>query len=438
MTKHDRKCTGCSEYNELSRRGFVGLSAGFAAALAAPSWLPRVVYADSHNGSRDVIVSVFLRGGVDGLTLCVPFLEDAYYELRPTQAVPPPDSGEPTRALDLDGEFGLPPAMRPLRKAFKNNDLLFVQACGLERTNRSHFDAMHFMEVGQGYPPASRFTGWLGRHLASTAPTLRGGVLRGVGIGFGLQRTLVGAPKTLPINDLADFGLSGSGKTVKERRKILQELYAEASAPLKESGSNTFRTISTLGKIPFSNYRPKGGARYPDDEFGYALQSTAALIRAEVGVEAVAIDLDGWDTHDFQGTHDGHMMYLMQSLAEGLAAFHTDLWSAGFGKRVVVVAMSEFGRNVFENASEGTDHGYGGVMMAMGGGIKGGPRDDQVARAQQGPAPRGAGSQDHHRLPRRADRDSEPPARQLGLSGGVPGPQVPAQEPGRDAVGRIV
>ncbi len=367
----DTKCKGCEEYTRLSRRRFVGLSAGVVAAAATPSWLPRVAYAQSENSARDVMVMIFLRGGVDSLSMVVPHTENAYYDLRPTLAVPRPDSSANRRAVDLDGTFGFSEPMTPLRSAFNSGELLIVHACGLPGSNRSHFDAMHFMEVGEASPPPSRFTGWLGRHLMTTAPSLKNGVLRAVGIGYGLQRTLVGAPKALPIFDLAEFGFTGGGATKKERIAVLEEIYAYASEPLATSAGDTFRTVDTLKRIRFESYKPKGGARYPDSSFGYALRSTAALIKANIGVEAVAIDLDGWDTHDTQGNLNGWMMYLMQDLAEGLAAFRKDI-KASNRKDVVTVAVSEFGRNVFENGSRGTDHGYGGLMLAMGDSINGG------------------------------------------------------------------
>ena len=371
MSDQEKNCKGCREYNELNRRDFVGISAGLVAAAALPAWVPRVVYADSHSSARDVMVSIFLRGGVDALSMCVPFNESEYYRLRPTQAVPQPDAAADRRSIDLDGTFGFPPSMQSLKRAYDMGDLLVVHACGLKDSNRSHFDAMHFMEVGRGYPPSNLFTGWLGRHLAVTAPSVKDAVLRGVGIGFGLQRTLVGAPKTLPINDLAEFGFVGSGGTVRERESILKELYAASRDMLEDPAKDTFRTIKTLDRIRFNSYRPSGGAQYRDDEFGYSLRSTAALIKADVGVEAVAIDLGGWDTHDTQGTLDGHMDYLMMVFSESLAAFHRDLESDNV-RSVTTVVMSEFGRNVFENGSRGTDHGYGGLMMAMGDGIAGG------------------------------------------------------------------
>ena len=371
MSDHD--CKGCEEYEGLTRRNFVGLSAGVAAAIASPGWLPRVVYAASEDSSRDVIVSIFLRGGADALTLCVPHGENAYYDLRPELAIARPDAAvdEAARALDLDGFFGLPHGMRALKEAFDDGHLAISHATGVKDSSRSHFDAMRFLEVGQGGAPANLQTGWLGRHLQATAPGAAQGVLRAVGIGYGLQRTLVGAPRALPIADLAAFGLEGPGGSRAARQAALEEMYAAFDEPLKGSAATTFETIKVLEKIGFAGYRPTGGAAYPDDEFGTAMKSAAALIKAEVGVEAVAIDIGGWDTHDFQGPVDGHMRYLMESFAGGLGAFYRDLFSAS-RERFVAVTMSEFGRVAFENGSAGTDHGTGGLMMALGGAVRGG------------------------------------------------------------------
>ncbi len=369
MSSND--CKGCREYSRLSRRNFLGLSAGTVAATMVPAWLPRVVLADSHSSSRDVLVSLFLRGGADALTLCVPHGEDDYYQLRPNLAVPQPDSSAAAKTIDLDGFFGLPPSLQPLVEPYQDGALAIVHACGLPDTNRSHFDAMHMMEVGMEDPPAELISGWLGRHLQATAPTLADGFLRAVGIGAGLPRTLVGGPKTLPIGDLETFGLAGDPDTFDQRRSALETMYATVPDPLGSSARNTFGTIELLQQIDFASYQPAGDAVYPQGEFGTALKSTAALIKAEVGVEAVSIDLGGWDTHEFQGPVEGPMSFLMANLAEGLAAFHKDLFTGGFNN-VMLVAMSEFGRNAVENGSAGTDHGHGGAMLVLGGAVNGG------------------------------------------------------------------
>jgi uncharacterized protein (DUF1501 family) len=347
------------------------LSSSAAAALAMPAWLPRVALAQSDDSRRDVIVSVFLRGGADGLTLCVPFGDDDYYKLRPTIAVPRPDTSSASRAIALDDFFGLPRAMQSLIEPYQNDDLLFVHACGLENPTKSHFEAMHFMEVGQGDPPVGLFTGWLGRHLAATSPVDPAAPLRAVGLGYGLQQTLVGGPRTLPMEDLAEFGFAGDPGSQKGRIAALDNMYAGQPGPFQTGASETVDTIALLKRIDFSGYRPGGGVRYPDGEFGYALRSSAALIKAEVGVEAIAIDLEGWDTHEYQEPLQGYMSQLMRQLADGLTAFHGDLFASN-RTHVTTVVMSEFGRNAFENGSRGTDHGHAGAMMLMGNAVAGG------------------------------------------------------------------
>ncbi len=119
---------------------------------------------------------------------------------------------------------------------------------------------------------------------------------------------------------------------------------------------------------------PSGGAVYPTDtfNFGYSIKSTAALIKADVGVEAIHIDVSGWDTHANQGvTSGGQMFRLMDALGKGVGAFHTDLFSTGY-RDVTLVVVSEFGRVVRENGSRGTDHGHGNCILVMGGSINGG------------------------------------------------------------------
>ncbi|MCC6679161.1 MAG: DUF1501 domain-containing protein [Phycisphaerales bacterium] len=363
---------GCAEYTALSRRGFMATAGSAAAVLAsAPAWLPRVSYArDYRSSARDVMISIYLRGGADGLTMCVPWSESAYYAARPTLAVPRPDSGLATRVKDLDGFFGLPPALWPLLPAYTDGRLLIVHATGLTESNRSHFDAQRQMEVGV-VGDTQIASGWLGRHLASVEPMLPGAMLRGVGLGAGVPRTLVGAPQTLPIPDLQGYGLTGRPESHVARATALQEMYAATGDPLRAAGVDTMRTISLLEEIDFAGYIPAGGAVYPDEKFAHSLKGAAALIKAEVGVEAIAIDIDGWDTHYDQGPTGGPMFNLMKVLADGLAAFYTDM-TAVTAPSFVCAVLTEFGRRVAENGSVGTDHGHGGAMFLLGTAVQGG------------------------------------------------------------------
>jgi uncharacterized protein (DUF1501 family) len=308
---------------------------------------------------------------MDGLSVVVPYGEAEYYRVRPTIAVPRPDSTSTNRALDLNGFFGFPPAMAALMPAYAAGHLLAVQATGSIDPSRSHFDAQHYMEVG--VPGQSALvTGWLGRHLATRSPEKPSATLRALSFTFGLTEMLAGGPLTLPIPDPANFGVSGTSATRTQRLNWLSAQYASETDPLKSSAINTQRTITALTGLNINGYVPAGGAVYPNTTFARALRSTAALIRADIGVEAAQIDLSGWDTHSAQAPVTGSMATTMRTLAEGLAAFHADLEGASQLNRVVVVAMSEFGRNVRENGSQGTDHGRGNCMLVMGGAVAGG------------------------------------------------------------------
>ncbi|HXT15981.1 MAG TPA: DUF1501 domain-containing protein [Gemmatimonadaceae bacterium] len=377
---HDESC-GCQEYNELSRRSFLGAAATFTAASMFPAWLPKIVMAKNHASNRDIIVSIFQRGGADGLSIVYPFLDDAYYTSRPTIGFARPGNGF---AFALDNQFAIAPAMvggdgtGGLMPAFAAKDLLIAHGVGIQTNNtRSHFDAQRFMEVGKPADPTI-ITGWLGRHLASIPPLKPDALLRGIGVANGLQKTLV-APTggtlfpthTLPIADPTNFTIGGTSTTAAARTTILEGDYQVADEPLKSAALDAINTVSLLKSVNFTGYKPANNVTYPTSAFGRALRSVAVLIKNDVGIEAAQIDIGGWDTHASQGAVGGGMKTLMQDFSNSLAAFYADVIAPG-GFNVTVIAMSEFGRNVRENASQGTDHGRGTVMFAMGNNIAGG------------------------------------------------------------------
>lgn len=366
---HSCKQRGCNEYHNLSRRQFIGVSAATAAAVGAPMWLPRVAYAGTPT-DRDVIITIFLRGGADGLTMCCPHGDNGYYKRRPTLNIPRPDSGSPDACTDLDGFFGIPKPMKNLKQAYNQGDLLFVHATGSKDESRSHFQAEYVMEIGKPLDP-SLFTGWLGRHLMTSAPTDPNAVLRAIGISSALQRSLSGGPLALPIPNLSDFGIEGWYATVEERMAALGAMYAEGPVELRVTAENTITTFNLLQAIDFESYTPSNDAEYPDTWFGYSMKTSAALIKSGFGIEAIAADLGGWDTHADQQPRQGYMADLMQELADTLGAFHADM-KGDSSKNYVIVVMSEFGRIVWENGTNGTDHGFGGVMMLLGNNIDGG------------------------------------------------------------------
>lgn len=373
---HNHDSHACDEFNQLSRRNFLANSATSAAAAAvmmsAPAWLPRVSMASSYNSSvRDVAISMYLRGGIDGLSVLVPWGDPAYYAARPTLNVPRPDSTATQKAIDLNGFFGIHPSMQPLMTAYNNQHLLFMHATGSTDTTRSHFDAQRSMETGQTGDPTA-VSGWLGRHILSSDPMTPGSLLRAVGISTGLQKTLQGGPLTLPIPNLDSFGLTGTGSTVAARSAAFNSIYQGTADPLKTVAYNTLQTINLLNTINFAGYVPGGGAVYPNTSLGVALKSTAALIKANVGVEAIAIDVSSWDHHNAQGVLTGTFNSMLTDLTNCLAAFYADMMSNAANPTFTLVAMSEFGRRLAENGSAGCDHGYGNMMMLMGNCINGG------------------------------------------------------------------
>ncbi len=318
----------------------------------------------------DSLIVVFLRGAADGLHMVVPHGEEAYYALRPTLAVARPDDRRAPadeRSIDLDGFFGLHPALLPLIPAWQAGHLAVVQACGAPDESRSHFKAMAMMERGvsdeQG--PAS---GWIGRHLA-TLDTGNPSPLRAIGWGEMPQRSLNGAVPVSALRSISEFRLGGDAYALAQMRSMLGCLY-QGSDPLSLLGRETLGIMDILESLEPENYEPATDLAYPETEFGQGLRQIAMLIKARVGLEVAAIDLDGWDTHFAQGVSGGLMANLMRELAGGLSAFCDDL--SDNLEYLTVVVMTEFGRRASENGSLGTDHGHGGLMLLLGGNVAGG------------------------------------------------------------------
>ena len=349
---------------QVSRRGALGGSA----SLAAASLLSGQASAANRSASaRPVLVQVFLRGAMDGLTTVVPYADTNLYNLRPTIAVQPP--GPPSGARDLDGFFGLAPTAAPLLTPYGNGHLAIVHATGSIDPSRSHFEAEARMEIADPNVPAGVLTtGWISRYLALTAG-LATGPLRGVGASNLLPYSLRGAPKAVPIPDFADFLFPGRVVTASERQAAIVAAYARRGAPVGTAALETLDAFG-LGGIDFTGYTPENGASYPDTQLGQRMKNIAALIKGAIGVEVVTIDVPGWDLHAQLGPVDGHMAGLLSELTNAIEAFYLDL--LGHLDDYVLVVLSEFGRHARENGSAGTDHGHGNAMFVMGGHVNGG------------------------------------------------------------------
>ena len=340
----------------FSRRTLLGGSATAAAACA----LARRTGAAGGGASRPVLVQVFLRGAMDGLTTVVPHGDADLYTLRPSLAVRPP--GQPNGALDLDGFFGLAPTAAPLLTPYGNGHLAIVHASGSHDPTRSHFEAeerMEFADIGQ--PAGSITSGWAARYLQATAAGASA-PLRGIAVGTRLPLTLREAPHTLPVDDFyIDF--PGHPFSSLMRQRVIEDTYARRPASIAAPAQATLDSFAVLG-VDTTNYVPENGAAYPGGQFGRRMRDVAALIKGGFGVEVFTLDVGGWDLHANLGPTNGEMAQLVSGLARSLEAFYLDL--LGHLDRYALVVLSEFGRHARENASAGLDHGHGNAMFVLG------------------------------------------------------------------------
>lgn len=352
----------------LTRRNFLKLSSlsTLTGILNRPAWMPRMAFRPASGGpAGDILICIFLRGAMDGLNAVVPHAESRYHDLRPTIAIADPD--QPQGVIDLDGFFGLHPALAPLKDIYDEKHLAFIHASGSPDPSRSHFSAQDYME--RGVPgDLTIATGWLARHLSSIT-WQNDSPFRAVGMGGILQKSLSGPISALALKSIDGFQLNGDEREIERVQQTLQSLYA-GDGWLQQEGRLVFEAFDYLAAADPAQYQPQHGADYGEDAFGMGLKQIAQIIRADMGLETAAIDLNGWDTHAEQGGVEGYMANLLQQLAAGLSAFYTDMQDEM--QRITLVTMSEFGRRVKENASLGTDHGHGNVMFLMGGGVNGG------------------------------------------------------------------
>jgi len=348
----------------MDRRTFLKCGACSLVALSGPPrFLVRTAAAAESKGK--VLVAVFQRGAVDGLSMVMPYGDPGYAAARSSIALRPPKVGERDRAVDLDGFFALHPALAPLIPLWENRALAVVHACGSPDTTRSHFDAQDYMESGT---PGVKSTqdGWLARAVKAlpAAPT----PFRAVAMGPTLPRALQGDVGAVAMQSIERFDVRAGDQTA---RHGFESLYAQGVRDvISGTGRETFEAVKMLKTANAARIAPADGVEYPRGQFGEAMKQIAQLIKANVGLEVAFADMQGWDTHVGQGAEQGQLASRLRDFGGALAAFVRDL-----GDRmadVVVLTMSEFGRTVAENGNRGTDHGHATAMLVLGGSLRGG------------------------------------------------------------------
>ncbi len=299
------------------------------------------------------------------MNVVVPYAEQAYYNARPSIAIPRPGAAEGA-ALDLDGFFGVHPSLASVVPYFKDKSLAFVHAVGSPDTTRSHFDAQDFMESGT---PGVKSTedGFLSRAVAGKKAE---SPLRAVSLTPAMPRILAGSAGAVAMSNVAQFGIRG-GATSGKLSDSFESMYAETVAgTLGGTAKESFDAARILKSADPQNLQPQNGAVYPNGPLANSLKQIAQLIKSDVGLEVAFTDVGGWDTHAGEGGAQGQLANNLRQFSDAIAAFTRDLGSRM--SDVVLVTMSEFGRTVHENGNRGTDHGHANVMMIVGGGVKGG------------------------------------------------------------------
>jgi uncharacterized protein (DUF1501 family) len=354
-----------------SRRAFVkGGVTAFTFGFAAPQVLCDIAFAQGVP-SRNLVV-VYLAGGNDALSTVVPYRDANYYARRPTIAVPAGSVLQIGR--DRSGvEIGLHPRLGGLKSVFDAGRLAIVQRTGYENSSRSHFTGFDIW--GTANPGNSQGTGWLGRYLDSLPQPLD------PLIAWNTQREtprplmgrLVGVPS---ITSPAASAFASPNAAPEPGYERTAQTRISSHLPVDRPhlafvNSTAQAALATLDRVAtVATYRPS--SVYPANGFAQALQAVAGAMTRGLGTKVFWVQTGGYDTHAGQGVSQGAYFNLMATLDDGLKAFHDDLASQGLLNSTLVMVYTEFGRRIAENGSQGTDHGAGGVMMLIGGLVRGG------------------------------------------------------------------
>jgi uncharacterized protein (DUF1501 family) len=347
----------------MARRDFIRGAAVLSAAgimLFGPhAWAARAVGGDPN---RKRLVVIFLRGAVDGLNVVVPYGDEAYYEERPTIAIP--RAGGDSAVINLDGHFGLNPALASIMPMWRDGTLAFVHACGSTDPTRSHFDAQDYMESGK---PGAKNTsdGWMNRVLAAMPGSH--GPTEAVSLGPVVPRILSGR---MPIANVA-LGRAAARPLPMDNPKIeeaFDRLYDGGDPISRAYQEGRVARRKLLAELEQDMTQANNGAPSPDGFSGDTAR-LAHLIQRDPAIRLAFMALGGWDTHVNQGSVNGQLTNRLKPLGEGLASFAQQLGPAW--DDTVILVISEFGRTLHENGNGGTDHGHGNVMWVMGGPVRG-------------------------------------------------------------------
>jgi uncharacterized protein (DUF1501 family) len=359
---------------KVTRRDFIrgGVSA-FTVSFAAPAFLSDL--ARAQGASRRNLVILYLSGGNDALSTLVPYTDNFYYSRRPTVAVP---AGNVIQiGTDAGGRaLGLHPRLTGLKQIFDDGRLALIQRSGYTNSSRSHFLGTDIWSTA--HPENSMGSGWLGRYLDALPSPVDPLV------GWCTQRevphSMVGQKVSVPaIPSPAGYAFQSPNTSTAERsysRSAMTQIASHLPVDqphLSFVNGTAEAALATLDRVAqVASYT--GTTTYANDGMSQALRAVAGAMARGIGTKVFWVQTGGFDTHSSQNTNAANAGYsnLMGNLSTSLLAFYTDLKNQGLLQDTLVIQFSEFGRRISENGSSGTDHGAAGLMMALGGGVRGG------------------------------------------------------------------
>ncbi len=389
-----------------TRRKFIGGCSAAIAAMAGSSRISKLTFGDPGSLNGNVLVNIFLRGGWDSMNILIPAggADRGEYEAaRPSLQIALPGgagAGDPALALTGSASRTIAPGIptvnnggglfvhprlmntfdvnRPgeLWDIWTQGNLAFVPAAGLSQVlTRSHFDAQEIIELGTGTTSGS--DGWLARHLSTNGSNLDPeALIHGAAIGSQEPTSLLGAPGTAGFGDINTFNLQEGYSTWRPAMRTALRNVIEGGGTLNHlSGLDSLDAVDIIESATGEDYTPEPGVTYTGS-LADSLESVAQMVKLDLGLQVATIDYGGWDTHNGQGDNSGGGFgSTLEWVRTALANFYLDLNGSGsdpYIDKVTVVVQSEFGRRLIENNDRGTDHGYGNMMMVMGGKVNGG------------------------------------------------------------------
>jgi uncharacterized protein (DUF1501 family) len=357
----------------LDRRTFLLRSAGAALSVYGASMLsPRhfeegIAQASAAAGpNQPVLVSIFMEGGWDALSVLAPVREARYKELRPTLGLAE-GSG---KVFTEDENLMWHPAAGGLAELHDEGKVTVFPAIGYEPADESHFTSRHYWEVGQ-LDPKTR-SGWMGRYLDLVGEP--DNPLQGLSLDYSLAPAL--ATQTMPVAAVSspvDYTMwaNGLGEPITGPALATFGELGALSAPspaYAQARGASYDTGLVLEKMAnFVQSEKESGdtspVTYPPGAFAERLAALAAMLHTEMPIKCASLNAVGsYDTHSSEA---GTLSTNLGQTVAALVAFQRDLEARGLDQRVLTQVWSEFGRRPKENGS-GTDHGAGGVAFLIG------------------------------------------------------------------------